>query len=137
MSSYAVVDTDVFSYLWQGRPEATRFDAALRNVVPVLSFTSVAEVYFGATHANWGERRRKQLDAAIRPYVVVPYNIDMAKLWGKLKSQAIRAGHPLGHNSQSNDLWVATTAIFYDAPLLTNNRAHFADMPGLRLVTPA
>ena len=43
--------------------------------------------------------------------------------------------HPLGHNTQSNDLWVAATAIFYDAPLLTNNRAHFADMPGLQLVT--
>ena len=54
MSSYAIVDTDVFSYLWQSRPEAARFDAALRNVTPALSFASAAEAYYGATHANLG-----------------------------------------------------------------------------------
>lgn len=136
MSSYAVVDTDVFSYLWQSRPEAARFDAALRNVIPALSFATVAEAHFGATYANWGERKLRELEAAIRRYVVVPYNADMAKLWGKLRSQATKTGHPLGQKAQTNDLWVATTALFYDAPLLTNNRAHFAGMPGLKLITP-
>jgi len=56
MPSYVIVDTDVFSYIWQGRPEATQFEPALRNKIPVLSHTSVAEVYFGASYAGWGER---------------------------------------------------------------------------------
>src|SRR5882757_4139362 len=67
MPSYVIVDTDVFSYIWQGRPEATQFEPALRNKIPVLSHTSVAEVYFGASYAGWGEKKLRQLDAAIRP----------------------------------------------------------------------
>jgi len=59
----------------------------------------------------------------------------MAKLWGHLKTQARKSGHSLGQNDHTNDLWIATAAIFYDAPLLTNNRAHFEGMPRLRLLT--
>jgi len=46
-----------------------------------------------------------------------PYSVDMAKLWGHLKTQARKSGHSLGQNDHTNDLWIATAAIFYDAPL--------------------
>ena len=52
---------------------------------------------------------------------------------GPLKAQAANAGHPLGAAIQTNDLWVATTAIYHDAPLLTANRRHFENFPGLSL----
>jgi predicted nucleic acid-binding protein len=39
----------------------------------------------------------------------------------------------LGAATQTNDLWVATTAIYHDAPLLTANRRHFENFPGLSL----
>lgn len=83
--------------------------------------------------AGWGERRRQSLEEAIRRYVVAPYNEEIAKLWGTLKAQAANAGHPLGAATQTNDLWVATTAIYHDAPLLTANRRHFENFPGLSL----
>jgi tRNA(fMet)-specific endonuclease VapC len=60
-------------------------------------------------------------------------NDEIAKLWGTLKAQAANAGHPLGAATQTNDLWVATTAIYHDAPLLTANRRHFENFPGLSL----
>lgn len=135
MQSYVVVDTDVFSYLWQGRNQSDRYEVALKNKIPVLTFTSVAEVYFGAYSANWGDQRLRQLEAAIRPYVVVPWDPEIAKLWGKLKTQARRHGHPLGQNDHTNDLWICATAIRYDAPLLTNNSRHFESIANLRLVS--
>lgn len=95
----------------------------------------MAEAYYGASYAGWGDKKMRQLDAAIRPYVIAPYTPEMAQLWGRLKAQARKAGHPLGQNHQTNDLWIATTAIFYDAPLLTNNRADFEGLPGLTLLT--
>jgi tRNA(fMet)-specific endonuclease VapC len=134
--SYVIVDTDVFSFIWQNRPQGIPYEPFIRGRVPVLSFTSVAEVHFGASYANWGERRVKQLEAAIKVYLIAPYNPQLAKLWGTLKSQARRIGHPLGGSDHTNDLWIATTAVFYDAPLISHNRNHFEDMPGLRLITP-
>lgn len=77
----------------------------------------------------------RQLDAALKVYLIAPYNAQMPKLWGALKAQAAKAGHPLGANDHSNDLWIATTAIFHDAPLLSHNRKHFDGLPGLDLIS--
>ena len=66
-----------------------------------------------------------------RRYVVVPYDVGMARLWGRLKAQAQALGHPLGQNEQSNDLWVCATAMYHNAPLLTLNRRHFESFPVL------
>lgn len=109
-----VVDTDVFSNLFAGR-DAEQYRQHLTGVVPVLSFASVAELHYGAASANWGERRRQDLEEAIRRYLVAPYNEEMAKLWGTLKAQATKSGHPLGAPVQTNDLWVCATAIYHAA----------------------
>lgn len=134
MTSYIIVDTDVFSCLWQGRAVPHSFTEALRTVTPVLSFVTVAEVEFGARNANWGRRRREQLQAAMRPYVIAPYSQEMATLWGELKYEARKKGLALGQPEHSNDLWICATAVHYDAPLMTNNTKHFASIPDLRLI---
>ena len=62
--NYVVVDTDAFSS-WQNTQQAALLAPQIQGAVPVLSFTSVAEVYFGAAKANWGEPRIRRLDEAI------------------------------------------------------------------------
>ena len=131
---YVVVDTDAFSYLWQKKPEAVPLRPYLNNAVPVLSCTSVAELYFGANLAGWGTKKITALEAALRPYLIAPYAPDMARLWGERKAQARRQGHALGQNQHANDLWICVTAIYYNAPLLTGNRRHFEGVPGLVLL---
>ena len=132
---YVIVDTDAFSELWQNPVGANSFATHLVDTVPVISFTTVAELHFGAAKAGWGRRRVEQLEEVIRRYVVAPYDDDLARLWGRLKAQAQLAGHPLGQNSQTNDLWICSTAIYHNAPLLTRNRRHFTNFPGLVLLS--
>lgn len=103
---YAVVDTHVFSLLFRGQ-DADLYRRHLDGAVPVLSFVSVAELHHGATYANWGERRQQALEEAIRRYVIAPYDEELAKLWGTLETQAVRAGHPLGQNTQAATVGVA------------------------------
>ena len=132
---YVIVDTDAFSHLWQNPTSSSSFAGHLIGAVPVISFTTIAEVHFGAAKRGWGQRRIDQLEEAIRRYVVAPYDDDLARLWGRLKSQAQHAGHPLGQNSQTNDLWICATAIYHNAPLLTLNRRHFESFPGLVILS--
>ncbi|MEV6342796.1 type II toxin-antitoxin system VapC family toxin [Actinoplanes sp. NPDC051851] len=132
---HVIVDTDAFSHLWQNSSTASSFATHLVGVVPVLSFTTVAEVHFGAAKGGWGGRRLGQLEEAIRRYVVAPYDQDLARLWGRLKHQAQQTGHALGHSSQTNDLWICATAVYHNAPLLTLNRRHFENFPGLVLLS--
>ncbi|MEU6698030.1 type II toxin-antitoxin system VapC family toxin [Pseudonocardia sp. NPDC046786] len=136
MPSYVVVDTDVFSYIWQNRAEAAPYERYIKGKIPVLSFTSAAELYYGASYKGWGERKVRELEASLKSYLIAPYTPQMAKLWGSLKATARATGHPLGVSEHSNDLWIATMAIFHDAPLLSHNRRHFHDLPGLDLVSP-
>ncbi|WP_341717531.1 type II toxin-antitoxin system VapC family toxin [Micromonospora sp. FIMYZ51] len=129
---YTVVDTDAFSAIWQSPSD--HLIECLVGSAPILSFATVAELHFGAAKAGWGERRVLTLEEAICRYLVAPYDPELARLWGRLKSQAQKSGHPLGHATQTNDLWVCATAIYYDAPLLTLNRRHFDSFPGLVLL---
>jgi predicted nucleic acid-binding protein len=132
---YVIVDTDVFSFVWQNRPEGTPYEAILQGSTPVLSFTSVAEAYYGAYTRSWGERKMRTLEAAVKPYVVVPYSVELAKLWGQLKRDARKIGHPLGHNEHSNDLWICATALLHQAPLATHNRRHFEGVANLAILS--
>lgn len=128
-----IVDTDAFSMIWRGVSD--HLAEQLVGSVPVLSFATVAELHFGAAKAGWGERRTLALEAALRRYVVAPYDQELALLWGRLKAQAQNAGHPLGQAAQTNDLWVCATAIYHSAPLLTLNRRHFEGFPGLSILS--
>ncbi|WP_231954661.1 type II toxin-antitoxin system VapC family toxin [Actinoplanes derwentensis] len=130
-----IVDTDAFSHLWRNTAPATALASQLVGTIPVISSTTVAEVHFGAAKRGWGQRRVDQLEEAIRRYVVAPYHHDLARLWGRLKSQAQQSAHPLGQNTETNDLWICATAIYHNAPLLTLNRRHFESFPGLVLLS--
>jgi hypothetical protein len=51
---YLVVDTDAFSHLWQSTGPSLALEPYLTGAIPVVSFATVGEVYFGATYAGWG-----------------------------------------------------------------------------------
>jgi tRNA(fMet)-specific endonuclease VapC len=131
MPTTVLVDTDVFSYLWQSHPESDRFRPIVEGATLALSFTTVAELWYGAVKRRWGEQRRNELRAGMRPYAVLPYSRDLSYGWGELRAALEGAGQPLA----DNDLWIATTALHYDIPLATNNVRHFERVPGLRLAS--
>lgn len=57
MRERVLVDTDVFSYILDNRPDAEAFRPYLFNKVICLSFISVGELYAGAIMKQWGEVR--------------------------------------------------------------------------------
>lgn len=126
-----LVDTDVVSFLFRGAPEADRFRPYLDDKVPTIAFVTIAELHFGAYKGGWSPRRLALLDQAVRRYAVLPYDDNLAKLCGKLRAKARSAGSPLAQAQHTNDLWIATCSIYYQAPLLTGNRRHMCDLEGL------
>lgn len=132
MDRYIIVDTDVFSIIFNGA-NAADYASRIKGSIPVLSFISIGELYFGARKHGWGERRLARLDEQIQRYLIAPADEDLGQLWGELRAQAHRSGHCLAQAAHANDLWICATAIYYGAPLLTNNRRHFESFPGLSL----
>lgn len=92
----ALVDTDVFSFLWQDRPEAADYRSLVEGQILALSFTSIGELYYGAFRRGWGKRKLEAVEAALRPYVVLPYDRDISVTWARLRAEVEKRGNADG-----------------------------------------
>jgi predicted nucleic acid-binding protein len=130
-----VVDTDVLAHLYAESPEAPKFQQHLRDTTAMTSYVSIAELHFGARSASWDEKAIAELDRYLRNYRVVPYSNRLPRLFARLRTQAVRSGHPLGEPHRTNDLWAVASAVHAGASLLTSNAARFAGFPGLTVLS--
>ncbi len=128
-----ILDTNIVSYLMKGGKEAQAYLPHVQGKLLAISFVTVGEMYFGAEKKNWGETKCSQLEAALRNYVVIPYDNQIARCYGRLVAQRQRGGDPIA----PNDAWIAACAVRHAAPLITHNAKHFAGISGLSVITEA
>ena len=96
-----------------------------------MSFITVGELFFGAFKKKWGADRLAALNARLRSVVIVPYDIEVCRTYADLKARLQSAGKVVA----CNDLWIAACAVRHSIPLVSNNRAHFKDIPDLILIS--
>lgn len=117
-----VIDTDVASLLQksQAPPWVLRHLAGARIW---LTFVTVGELAKWTVVRRWGEYRRDRLDAWISRRPVIPYDGEIARMWGELAGAAQLRGRP----KPQNDMWIAACCLRYQVPLMTLNTADFSD----------
>jgi tRNA(fMet)-specific endonuclease VapC len=133
MTSFLVLDTDVASYLFKNSAHAKQFRPLLKGQQVALAFVSVAELFKWAVKRGWSSQKVEQLEMALRRYVVIPYDRDLAWAWARIVTACEDAGRPIA----PSDAWVAAAALRHDVPLLTNNLKHYetaAALCGLNLL---
>lgn len=122
MADAVLLDTGIVSIFLKTslvhQQRRTAIEAEIRGKIAVISFVTVAELFFWAEKANWGESRRANLDDQLRHYDVLHANRTTAKLWARTKLQCELAGIAMG----ANDLWIASAALEYGLPLVTTDR---------------
>jgi len=116
-----VVDTDVVSYVFRNHSAAALYIPIIENHKLWISFMTRAEIRLGARKANWGPRTLVLLDQYLSNYETRFPDEQMCDIWADVC--------PI----DSQDAWIAATAIELDVPLVTNNVRHFRDLPGLTL----
>ena len=135
MSDPLVLDTDIASYLFKRSPHAQPFRTLLQGRPLALSFMSVAELYKWTVKRNWGSAKVRQLENAMKRYVVIPFDNDLAWTWARITAACENDGRPMS----TADAWVAATAVRHSLELVSNNLPHFEaaeQLCGLRLVRP-
>lgn len=93
----------------------------------------MGEILFGAYKNKWGNAKLEQIKARLRSVTIVPFDWAVCQTYGDLKSRLQEAGRSVA----DNDLWIAACAVRHSIPLVSNNRAHFTDIPGLVLISEA
>jgi len=123
-----VLDTDVVSFLFKADSRAQLYLPHLDNRQWFISFMTEAELEQWALLANWSEKRIEWLRLFLGRFAIVPSSHDLVLKW----AEAMVAARRNGRRIETADAWVAATALLYDAPLLTHNKADYLGVPGLR-----
>jgi tRNA(fMet)-specific endonuclease VapC len=135
------LDTDVYSFITSSNPtRGVPYKRHLDGHHIALSFITVGEQYAGyrkkVGKGQWPESRMQQLEAQLKDVVVIPYDVEICRVYGDLKNKIT---NPDGSHRVmgSNDLWIAACAVRHSLRLATNNRAHFENIPGLDIICEA
>jgi tRNA(fMet)-specific endonuclease VapC len=123
-----VLDTDVVSFLFKADTRAQVYLPQLQDRQWFISFMTGAELEQWALLANWSEKRVVWLRLFLSRFVVVPSSHDLVLKW----AEAMVAARRNGRRIETADAWIAATALLYDAPLLTHNKADDLGVPGLQ-----
>jgi tRNA(fMet)-specific endonuclease VapC len=105
------------------------FGCLMRKRALFISFMTRAEIERGMRLANWGEKKRDEMEGFLRTkFAVIHTNDAICRKWAEIRSIK---GRPLA----PADAWIAATAIVYRAPLITHNRKHFEGIAGLKVIS--
>jgi tRNA(fMet)-specific endonuclease VapC len=126
-----LVDTDVFSFYIKGDTRASQYDKHTKGKKWALSFATVGELLTWSKYKGWGPAKIAELERRIGLTGVVPYDVALCQTYAELNAQILKAGKPIG----DNDLWIAATAIRHSIPLISHNRKHYDEIPGLVLIS--
>lgn len=129
-----IFDTDAISEVLKRRP-LPAYVAWLRTIPRADQFTSavvVGELFKGAYRSADASRHLRNIETRVLPAVtVLPYDVEVARIYGVLQAQLEAAGRVLA----DADLQIAATAVHHDLELVTGNLRHFRRVTGLRLCT--
>jgi len=126
-----VLDTCIVSYLMRGGEQAEAYVPHVQGRLLAISFITVGEMYFGAEKKNWGEKKRKALETTLRNFVVIPYDHEIARCYGRLVAERQRSGNSI----TPNDAWIAACTVRHRVPLVTHNVKDFTGITSLRIIT--
>lgn len=126
---FLALDTDVASLLQAGRLPAD-LQAHLVAKRLCITFVTVGEFYKGAHKRHWGAQRLAELERWMRGVIVLPYTAAVSRRWGELVAICEGRGQPIA----PNDAWIAACCLAHSIPLMTRNRRHFVNVPGLMLI---
>jgi predicted nucleic acid-binding protein len=64
-------------------------------------------------------------------YVVLPVSRELCGKWAQVSFAAKKKGRPI----QTADAWIAASALYYQVPLITHNRADYSAVDGSVLLS--
>lgn len=126
-----VLDTCIVSYVMKGVPPAEAYAPYLQGRLLAISFITVGELWFGAEKANWGDTKRRKLESTLRNFVVIPYDYEISRCYGRLVAERNR----LGRRIDANDAWIAACTVRHGVPLVTHNPKDFEGITSLDILT--
>lgn len=124
-----LIDSDIVIDVLRKRSTAIDLHQQLGTNNLLLSAVSVGEVYHGIRSGGNATQEKARFRRLIQNVDVVPFNFDLATVYGALRFRLRHAGIAPG----DPDIMIAATAIQHDLTLATKNLRHFGRIEELKL----
>lgn len=122
-----VLDSDVAVEFLRGRESVVRSVLSLKDVCTTI--ITVAELSYGAHKSQDPERHKKKLLDFFMGVRIFTLNLPVCDKFGELKARLAKVGRP----KEDFDLLIASICIVNGCHLITKNKRHYRDIPGLRI----
>jgi len=87
----------------------------------------LSEIEYGIAKSTKREYNRQVFEEISKTFKVLPFSVQAARHYGKLRTYLESRGTPIG----SNDTLIAAEALAQGAILVTDNMREFSRIPGL------
>jgi tRNA(fMet)-specific endonuclease VapC len=125
-----LLDSDVVSHLLKNTAPASLLDrlSRIRATDKHVSVITVREVLYGIARRPHLEYLRRSFEDELLPEgVILPFDLEAARICADLQAELERQGLPLA----LPDLEIAAIALAHHLILITGNEKHFQRVPGL------
>lgn len=130
MSPRFLLDTDIFIYIRQNRPEeVSRRFRRLRPDEAAISVITYGELLYGASKSGHRTDALRRLQELTDLLPILPLPEGAAAVYGEVRAGLESKGEMIGNN----DLWIAAHAIESGFVLVTNNEREFRRVRGLKV----
>ena len=126
-----LLDTNIVTYFVKGTSAGLvkRMQAGVDAQDIAISALTRAELRYGREMMDQSDRRRRRVDLLITELPSLPWRIDAADEFGRIRAHLRRNGTPIGEF----DTLIAAHALSEKLILVTHNTRHFEHVPGLVL----
>jgi tRNA(fMet)-specific endonuclease VapC len=132
MSLSYLVDTDwIIHYLNGNRKFVERLKSLKKEEGLGISIISLAELYEGIYYSTNRSGNEEGLNNFLTGVTVLGIDEEICKIFGKKRGNLRRQKKMIG----DIDLLIASTCLYYNLPLLTNNRKHYETVEGLNILS--
>ena len=122
-----LIDTNVIIRFFKGETELFSLFDDMEQLY--VSSVSVGELMYGAKLSKKSDFNRENCFCFCEQMKVLQPDLEVAKMYGKIKSNLKAKGRPI----PENDIWIAATALAADLELVTAD-SDFENISGLCVV---
>ena len=130
MISY-LIDTDWVIHYLNGHNSIIEQLESLKKEGLAISVISVAELYEGVYYSTDPDGDEMALNDFLTDISIHGIEDEICKIFGKERGRLRQAKTMIG----DFDLLIASTCLYYDLTLLTNNRKHYQKVRGLKFLS--
>ncbi len=129
MKAKYLVDTNTWIFFFKGKFGVRNQMLLHKSDELAVSEITIAELTYGAYHSDNFDKHIKEAYILRNSFEVIPIS-DCIDEYGRTRDYMARRGTTV----ENFDLLIAATAIRYNLTLVTENLAHFENIPHLKVV---